>query len=312
MSNRIGRRWTFWKLQNGDNNYQNPQAKVTESHPIPDVELEFQIPSSGNSRKSIFVCKFISLHSGIYKPYMKCFDLNDLALKFERGIDAEIIKLLVLSDDYSKAWKKADILESKFHIQVVMLEDDRYLEFHAAFGRYFRMRIPRFGRDMAFCKEASDLFIVGNRLDFLLFSLISLTLKLVAKIETICKSYYDSFICFYLFKQFQNNHSNFILIGSLRVNESFNSTIRYFLSFRDPQCNKIFYSKDSNFSRVLPFIWKYKNSLIIIFNIFSSEIYRLNLEQGEWLPPLQTAAPAINCAQFSSEHQLFLCGEIAI
>ncbi|PAV76009.1 hypothetical protein WR25_03989 isoform A [Diploscapter pachys] len=125
--------------------------------------------------------------SGIYKPYMKCFDLNDLALKFERGIDAEIIKLLVLSDDYSK---------------VVMLEDDRYLEFHAAFGRYFRMRIPRFGRDMAFCKEASDLFIVGN----------------------------------------------------------------------------------------------------------SSEIYRLNLEQGEWLPPLQSAAPAINCAQFSSEHQLFLCG----
>lgn len=42
-----------------------------------------------------------------------------------------------------------------------MMEEDRYIEMHAAFGRYFRMRIPRFGRDMAFSKECSDLYMVG-------------------------------------------------------------------------------------------------------------------------------------------------------
>lgn len=46
--------------------------------------------------------------------------------------------------------------------QFILLEDERYLEMHAAYGRYFRMRIPKFGRDMAFCREVSDLYIVGS------------------------------------------------------------------------------------------------------------------------------------------------------
>uniref|UniRef100_A0A1I7WMZ7 Nucleolar protein 10 n=1 Tax=Heterorhabditis bacteriophora TaxID=37862 RepID=A0A1I7WMZ7_HETBA len=84
--------------------------------------------------------------TGAYKPWLKCYDLSDLSLKFERGVDSDIIKVVILSDDYSK---------------LVVLEQDRYLEMHAAFGRYFRMRMPRFGRDMSYSRECSDLYLVG-------------------------------------------------------------------------------------------------------------------------------------------------------
>nr|CDJ91300.1 NUC153 domain containing protein [Haemonchus contortus] len=97
--------------------------------------------------------------TGTYKSWLKCYDLENLALKFQRGLDAAVIKMIPLSDDYSK---------------LVLLQEDRFLEMHAAFG--------------------------------------------------------------------------------------------------------------------------------------SSEVYRLNLELGEWLAPLQTNGSALNCCQFADAHQLFVCG----
>ncbi|EFO25550.2 nucleolar protein 10 [Loa loa] len=85
--------------------------------------------------------------TGTYRPLLKCFDVTDLSLKFSRGLDADVVKMAVLSDDYSK---------------FVLLEEERYVEMHVAYGRYFRMRIPKFGHDMAFCHEVSDLYIVGS------------------------------------------------------------------------------------------------------------------------------------------------------
>uniref|UniRef100_A0A158R587 Nucleolar protein 10 n=1 Tax=Syphacia muris TaxID=451379 RepID=A0A158R587_9BILA len=140
--------------------------------------------------------------TGTYKPYIKCYDLNEVSLKFARGLDADVIKMVVLSDDYSK---------------FVLLEEDRYVEMHAAFGRYFRLRIPKFGRDMAFCREASDLMIVGSsRAHFLLF------------------------------------------------------------------CNNVL--------------------------CLSNEIYRLNLEQGQFLEPFVSSSPSLICCDINSDHQLFVCG----
>ncbi|VDM50071.1 unnamed protein product [Toxocara canis] len=142
---------------------------------------------------------------GTYKPFVKCFDLNDISLKFSRGLDADVIKMVVLSDDYSKVYfQQVERLPVASWFQFVLLEEDRYIEMHAAFGRYFRMRIPKFGRDMAFCREASDLFIVGS----------------------------------------------------------------------------------------------------------SSEIYRLNLEQGQFLEPLVTSSSSLTCCEFNDDHQLFVCGTI--
>lgn len=42
------------------------------------------------------------LATGIYKPRVKCFDVNNLSLKFERCFDSEAVTFEILSDDYSK------------------------------------------------------------------------------------------------------------------------------------------------------------------------------------------------------------------
>ena len=40
--------------------------------------------------------------SGIYPPRIKVYDTHDLTIKFERGIDSEVIKFCTLAEDYSK------------------------------------------------------------------------------------------------------------------------------------------------------------------------------------------------------------------
>lgn len=47
----------------------------------------------------------------------------------------------------------------------MFLQCDRYIEFHAAQGRYYRLRIPKFGRDMKFHYPSCDLFVVGASSD---------------------------------------------------------------------------------------------------------------------------------------------------
>ncbi|KAE9419978.1 hypothetical protein Angca_005758, partial [Angiostrongylus cantonensis] len=105
---------------------------------MPDVSHTVNVSQDG---RYVFV-------TGCYKSWLKCYDLENLSLKFQRGLDAAVVKLISLGDDYSK---------------IILLEEDRFLEMHAAFGRYFRMRMPRFGRDMAYSFERSDLHLVGAR-----------------------------------------------------------------------------------------------------------------------------------------------------
>ncbi|KAI1732694.1 hypothetical protein Ddc_01577 [Ditylenchus destructor] len=88
--------------------------------------------------------------SGTYKPTVKCYELSELSLKFERGLDADVVKMIVLSEDSSK---------------FALLEEERYVELHTTYGRYFRLRVPHFGRDMAFCREISELYIAGCQSD---------------------------------------------------------------------------------------------------------------------------------------------------
>jgi len=91
-------------------------------------------------------CQYI-LVTGTYKPRVKCYDVNHLSLKFERCFDSEVDTFEVLSEDYTK---------------MAFLQTDRYLEFHAGHGRHYRLRIPKFGRDMSYHSPSCDLFIVGS------------------------------------------------------------------------------------------------------------------------------------------------------
>ncbi|XP_067007575.2 nucleolar protein 10 isoform X2 [Anabrus simplex] len=115
------------------------------------IELiqDFEMPGLSSTVRVSPDGNFI-LATGIYKPRVRCYDVNNLSLKFERCFDSEVVTFEILSDDYSK---------------LVFLQCDRYIEFHAAHGRYYRLRIPRFGRDMKYHYPSCDLFIVGAGVD---------------------------------------------------------------------------------------------------------------------------------------------------
>ncbi|VDL80082.1 unnamed protein product [Nippostrongylus brasiliensis] len=87
------------------------------------------------------------------------FDMPDVSHTIDVSRDGRyvfataVIKMISLAEDYSKL--------KRVGVKLILLQEDRFLEMHAAFGRYFRMRMPRFGRDMAFSFERSDLFLVG-------------------------------------------------------------------------------------------------------------------------------------------------------
>merc|ERR1719233_1691275 len=107
--------------------------------------MKFEMPAVSDrvrvSRDGQYV-----LATGIYKPRLRCYDLNNLGMKFERCLDSEVVNFEVLSEDYNK---------------VVFLHCDRYVEFHSQGGRYYRLRIPVFGRDMAYHHGTADLYFVG-------------------------------------------------------------------------------------------------------------------------------------------------------
>jgi hypothetical protein len=59
---------------------------------------------------------------------VKCYELNQLAIKFERHMDSEIVDFQIIEEDYSK---------------MVFLCADRSVNFHAKFGFHHKIRTPR-------------------------------------------------------------------------------------------------------------------------------------------------------------------------
>lgn len=82
----------------------------------------------------------------MYPPRIKIFETQEMSVKCERGIDAEILKLKILSEDYSK---------------FALLLGDRNIELHAQYGRHYKTRIPKIGRDMVYLPATCDLVTVG-------------------------------------------------------------------------------------------------------------------------------------------------------
>lgn len=111
------------------------------------IELiqDFDMPDACQTLRMTPDHQFI-IATGTYKPRIKCFEVNNLSVKFERCFDSEVVATECLSDDYSK---------------LVFLQNDRYIEFHAAHGRHYRLRIPRFGYDLKFHLPTCDLLVVG-------------------------------------------------------------------------------------------------------------------------------------------------------
>ncbi|XP_053673486.1 nucleolar protein 10 [Anopheles nili] len=129
------------------------QKKAAKKNPDADRHIEliqdFDMPGVASCIKISPDGQYI-LATGTYKPRVKCFEVSNLSLKFERCFDSEVEKFEILSDDYSK---------------VAFLHADRYVEIHAGHGRHYRLRIPKFGRDLMYHKPSCDLLFVGNSPD---------------------------------------------------------------------------------------------------------------------------------------------------
>lgn len=85
--------------------------------------------------------------TGIYPPRLKIFDLNQMTLKCERGIDSEVVCLKMLSEDYKK---------------VVLACTDRHIEFHAQYGRHHKVRVPKMPRSLDYNPFTCDLFVAAS------------------------------------------------------------------------------------------------------------------------------------------------------
>uniref|UniRef100_L7M2E5 Uncharacterized protein n=1 Tax=Rhipicephalus pulchellus TaxID=72859 RepID=L7M2E5_RHIPC len=105
---------------------------------IQDFEMPVVSTNVAMSRDGQFI-----MVTGTYKPRVRCYEVSQLSMKFERCFDSDVVTFDILSDDYTK---------------MVFLHCDRYVEFHAAYGRYHRVRIPKFGRDMAYLPAACELY----------------------------------------------------------------------------------------------------------------------------------------------------------
>ncbi|XP_066273981.1 nucleolar protein 10-like [Branchiostoma lanceolatum] len=106
---------------------------------------DFEMPAVSNCIRSSRDGQYLMV-TGTYKPRVRCYEVAQMSMKFERGLDAEVVTFDILSEDYSK---------------VVFLHCDRYVEFHAQYGRYYRTRIPKVGRDFSFHYPSCDLYFVG-------------------------------------------------------------------------------------------------------------------------------------------------------
>jgi len=112
------------------------------------IELiqDFQMPASSSKLVQSADGRYI-IAAGTYPPRIKCYDVHDLSMKFERYVDAHVIDLLMLGEDYGK---------------MAIMREDRTIDFHAPYGAHQSVRIPAFGRAMAYESATCELLIAAK------------------------------------------------------------------------------------------------------------------------------------------------------
>ncbi|GKY97468.1 hypothetical protein MPSEU_000705200 [Mayamaea pseudoterrestris] len=116
------------------------------------IELlqDFQMPAASSKLVSSNDGRYI-IAAGTYPPRIRCYDLHELTMKFERYLTANVVDLCMLGEDYGK---------------LALLQEDRTIAFHAPYGAHESVRIPTFGRNMAYEPNTCELIITarGNNL----------------------------------------------------------------------------------------------------------------------------------------------------
>jgi len=109
------------------------------------IELlqDFAMPASSNKLVQSKDGRFI-IAAGTYSPRIRCFELDQLSIKFERYVDSDIVDMIMLGEDYGK---------------MALLQSDRSILFHAPYGQHHTIKIPTFGRMMAYEPTTCELLV---------------------------------------------------------------------------------------------------------------------------------------------------------
>jgi ribosome biogenesis protein ENP2 len=112
------------------------------------IELiqDFQMPSSSSKVVQSSDGRYIIV-GGTYPPRIRCYDVHDLTMKFERYVNSHIVDIALLGEDYGK---------------MAILQDDRTISFHAHYGNHESIRIPKFGRVLAYESTTCDLLVAAS------------------------------------------------------------------------------------------------------------------------------------------------------
>ncbi|WWC89722.1 uncharacterized protein L201_004647 [Kwoniella dendrophila CBS 6074] len=135
----------------------NKSKRVKTNHTTTDLELiqDFSFPGSSIKIKTTEDGQH-ALATGLYKPMLKCWDLENLTVKFERVTDAENVDFVLLSSDWTKS---------------LHLQRDRSLALHTQGGLHHSVRLPVYGRTLGYHSPSADAIIGCTGRDVYRFNL---------------------------------------------------------------------------------------------------------------------------------------------
>ena len=163
---------------------QNPNDSNNNTNHRIELLQDLTMPSSSNK---IIPCPDGShlLVAGTYPPRIRCYDLHELSMKFERFSESDIMDVCCLNDGGSiiaganagsgsgggGGGNETTTGDAKGYGKLALLTSDRTITFHAPYGAHYEMRIPRFGRMLAYepsnchllcCTSGSDRLDTSN------------------------------------------------------------------------------------------------------------------------------------------------------
>lgn len=110
------------------------QLELIQDFSFPQSAVKIRISDDGE----------YAIGTGTYKPMMKVWDLNQLTVKFERVTDAENVDFVMLSRDWTKS---------------LHLQGDRSLQLHTQGGLHHTVRLPVYGRCLAWDTPSCEALI---------------------------------------------------------------------------------------------------------------------------------------------------------
>lgn len=107
------------------------------------ADLDFSFPSSCHKIKESPDSSCL-ISFGNYPPQIRCFDLENLSLKFKRNLDSCVSDFKFISQNWEK---------------ILLLRNDKCLEFHTKCGVHFRTKILKSGVDLLFTPKNNLVYI---------------------------------------------------------------------------------------------------------------------------------------------------------